>query len=171
MEMSPGTGFDVTNAAQTLAQSDYSFNNPDDRYVYSGVKSANQQANAYANALTDIAAQNSALSQQQAREQMEFQRWSQLANMRYNTLEAAKNRDWQEFMSNTAHQREVRDLILAGLNPVLSAQNGNGASVGSGATASSTGVAGGAKGDVDTSVNQAICVWLFTKDPSKLTIA
>lgn len=53
----------------------------------------------------------------------------------FNAAEAQKNRDWQERMSNTAHQREVKDLIAAGLNPVLSAF-GQGAVTGSGAVAS-----------------------------------
>lgn len=42
--------------------------------------------------------------------------------------EAQKQRDWQSNMSNTAHQREVKDLQAAGLNPTLSADGGNGSS-------------------------------------------
>lgn len=38
---------------------------------------------------------------------------------------------WQERMSNTAHQREVEDLRLAGINPLYTATGGNGASTGS----------------------------------------
>lgn len=72
----------------------------------------------------------------------------------FNADEAQKNRDWQERMSNTSHQREVQDLIAAGLNPVLSSTLG-GASTPSGATASGGSFTGQQAG-VDTALTGVI---------------
>lgn len=102
-----------------------------------------------------VAQANNAWSAGQAQIQREWQEQQNAKAMAFNQNEAAKNRNWQEMLSNTAHQREVRDLMAAGLNPVLSAMNGNGASVGSGATAQGV-TSSGAKGDTDTSANGAI---------------
>lgn len=105
--------------------------------------------------ITRTASENTAKSAQLASEQRDWQERQNALAMQFNAQEAAKSRSWQEYMSNTAHQREIRDLKAAGLNPVLSAMGGNGAAVTSGATASGV-TSAGAKGEVDTSANAAL---------------
>ena len=83
-------------------------------------------------------------SAEQAAQQMAFQK-AMMENMQsYNSAEAREQRNWQEQMRATAYQATVKDMIAAGINPILAAQLGA-TSAGSGATATS-GMAQGAMG-------------------------
>lgn len=72
----------------------------------------------------------------------------------WSAREAAKNREFQERMSNTAHQREVADLGMAGINPILSGRLG-GSSTPSGAT--------GQVGDFGESISRGVTSALAIK--------
>lgn len=60
------------------------------------------------------------------------------SNNAFNATQAQNQMKFQEHMSDTAHQREVKDLVAAGLNPVLSANSGASSPTGASATADSS---------------------------------
>lgn len=100
-------------------------------------------------------ANNNAWSARQAQISRDWQVQQIKAQQEFNSNEARLNRQWQEKMSNTAIQRQVKDLRSAGLNPVLAALGGSGASTTSGATASAS-APSGAQAQTDTSANAAL---------------
>lgn len=88
------------------------------------------------------AEQAMAFEASQAAQQMAFQREMLQNQMRFNSAEAETNRAWQRQMRQTAYQDTVKDMIKAGINPILAAQLGA-TGISGGATASA-GLASGA---------------------------
>jgi len=66
-----------------------------------------------------------AMSNAQTASRLEDQHRHQIETM-------VEQNKFYESMANTAHQREVADLLQAGLNPILSGTGGKGAAVGTG---------------------------------------
>ena len=79
-----------------------------------------------------------------------------------------EQQEWQKMMSDTAHQREVKDLIASGINPIMTATGGKGASSGAVTSAKSENVMAG-KGKVSTEMLEALSRIKLNKTNSALT--
>lgn len=67
----------------------------------------------------------SAEAQKEAnRQNIQYQREANAAQMAYNSAEAEKQRNWEQYMSSTSVQRSMEDYKAAGLNPLLAVPGG-----------------------------------------------
>lgn len=127
--------------ANSMGITDEDINNAGYTYASSGGAAFDEQVNngAFPNWVsgTDPVGHNEALYAYQREQQAAKEAFEREAN--FNASEAEKNREWQEYMSNTAFQRQVEDLQKAGFSPLAALGSASGAPVGSGSTASASG--------------------------------
>ena len=81
------------------------------------------------------------------------QGFAQEDQQQFNAQQAQLNRDFQQMMSSSAHQRQVTDLRKAGLNPILSVNSGAATPSGSAASSAISSGAGDAANIVKDLMN------------------
>lgn len=124
--------------------------------IFGANSSAKAQEAANAQNLA-IARENNSFNAVQAAENRTFQaqqnQWAAAASAdqaswasQVNSAEAAKNRSWQETMSNTQYQRATKDMMEAGLNPMLAVSQGGAGTPSGGQGTASGGSASGSSG-------------------------
>lgn len=117
------SGMSISNSAKQAATLSSSGNSGGGVSIASPSISSGSQVNNSSNSVGSISS-NAANSLSDYSDLIEQSHSYDVESRSYSAAEAQKERDWAEYMRGTAYQATVKDLIAAGLNPVLAAKIG-----------------------------------------------